>query len=133
MEIDITRFLAIEDPADYSASTAEIGPDAGRITWAAAMRFAAESDPPLLATEDRLDTFRDDMRACGAWEDAEINAWTPQECNALLCQRIAGDIREADLPPGPSESDWLEYEAAPDNRGTIYRGDDGRVWYYVGS
>lgn len=135
MEIDITRFVMAEEPADYSASVAELGPDAGRITWAAAVRYARETDPPLLSTPDQLDAFRDDMRGFGAWDDAEIDAWSAEECNALLAQRIAGDMRNGGLPPGPSDADWTEYEAEDNNgrSGNLYRGDDGRVWYCLGT
>lgn len=133
MEIDITEFFRTEEHSDYSASVAEKGPAAGRITWAAAMR-AADHPPVMLDTEDKLEAFRDHMRGFGAWDDAEIAAWTQQECNALFIQLVSGDIRECGIDT--LQPDWTDYEAgaqAGRHSGNFGPGDDGRVWYYLGS
>ena len=133
-ELDITGFIAIEDPAEYSASAAELGPEAGKIAWNNAMRRAGEC-APLLDTPDKLDAFRDHVRGFGAWEDEEIDAWGQAECEALLAQMIAADMREGDIAPGMSDAEWKEYEAGAEagrHSGRISRGDDGRVYYYIG-
>ena len=44
MNIDITTFFTEASPRDYSASAAELGQDAGRITWAHAIEDAPEYD-----------------------------------------------------------------------------------------
>ena len=56
-EINVTRFFRTAEPSDYSASVAELGTNAGRITWGNATREAAES--PLLTTEEEIEAMRD--------------------------------------------------------------------------
>ena len=132
MEIDITRFFEECAPRDYSASVAEIGQDAGAVTWAAACEDAPEF--ALLDTPEKRDAFRDYVRGFGAWTDAELSGWTDTELGALFLQLIAGDIREAGLDT--AAPDWAEYEAgaqAGRYSGNLYRGDAGRVYYYVGA
>lgn len=133
MDIDITRFFRTVEPSDFSASMAELGQNAGKITWNNAVHEAAEN--PLMTTEDELEEFREYMKGYGAWEDEEIMAWDMDKCNALLVQLVSGDMREGGLE-NPDEADWLEYEAGEKEglwNGNIYRGDDGRIYYYVGN
>ena len=132
MEIEVTDFFNQAAPMDYSASVAEIGQDAGAVTW----RHACEDAPdyPLLDTEEKRDAFRDHIRGFGAWDDAEIASWSDTELGALLLQCIAGDIREAGLDT--EAPDWSEYQAgaeAGQYSGRLFCGEDGRVYYYVGS
>lgn len=134
MELNITEFFNNAAPMDYSASVAEIGADAGRSTWRAAVEDAP--DWPLLDTDEKREAFRDHIRGFGAWDDVEIKAWSNRELTALCMQMIAGDIREAGLSPGSDDADWIVYEAranAGHCGGSIYRGDDGQVFYYIGS
>lgn len=108
---------------DFSASRAERGQNAGPETWANAKAEAAER--PILAADD-LDGFRDFMREFGAWEDEEIDAWDATECNALLVQMVAGDMRELEsLCPGDGIGgvDWDEAEKLA-HAGTI----SGRIY-----
>jgi hypothetical protein len=135
VEIDVTAFLR-EESSDYSASHAELGDNAGPITWQNAMRYATESRPPLLATSEALEAFRDDVEGYGAWSREEIDAWSPEKCNALFAQILAGAMRDGDLPPNPSEEDWAHYESevcAGCATGALYRGNDGRAYYYLGT
>lgn len=135
MEIDITDFFNECAPMDYSASRMELGQDAGRITWNAALGDAP--DYPLLDTEEKRAAFRGHVREFGAWEDAEIDGWTDAELTALLIQMIAGDIREADLDT--AAPDWPAYAElceAGQASGRLFGGPlstDGRVYYYVGT
>lgn len=117
MEVEVTHLVnRADDMAYYSASRAELGDDAGAVTWQNAMDcFDPENldaDPPLVSTEEQLQAARDWFAEFGAWEPEEIAAWNAQEVNALLLQFVAGDIREG------SDS--------------VYPGDDGRYWFYVG-
>jgi hypothetical protein len=133
MEINITRFFNEAAPMDYSASVAEIGRNAGPDTWRAAKDDAPDWN--FLDTDEKCQTFRDYCKGFGAWDDEERAAWSATECNALLIQMIAGDIREVpDMDP--LAWDWTFYNALVE-RGTIsgrlYRGDDGQIYYYVGS
>lgn len=114
MYVDITSLLADFDPKYYAASAAELGADAGRITWGNAVDRAESVD--LLDTAEKVDAFRSFVLGFGAWTEEEVDAWTSIERNALLIQFIAGDLREGD--PGrlclPAES------------------VDGRAYYYIG-
>lgn len=129
MELKITRLFKTINPKSYSASQAEIGPDAGAITW----NNAIDAAPTLLKTADHLRDFRHYMKGFGAWSDAEIKAWSKRECNALLLQLISGDIREADLDT--LAPDWVKYQAdseAGQISGRLFCGTDGEVYYYIG-
>lgn len=135
MELKITSFVTDSDPFNFSASAAELGQDAGKITWNNAKQEAADS--PLLNTDDELDALRDFARGFGAWDKKEIANWTKDECNALLIQFISGDLREASsLCPGdgPGDIDWIAYEELAQEgtaSGRIYlSGED--VYFYLG-
>ena len=131
MEIDITSFFNSANPCDYSASRFELGDNAGRITW----QNALEADSGLLDSPEKLEAFRDHVRGFGAWDDAEIAAWDRRECEALFVQMISGGMREAGLHSAMAEEDWQEYEAcaqAGEIPSNLFRGDDGRVYYYIG-
>lgn len=129
MELKITRLFKTINPKSYASSQAELGPDAGRITW----NNAIDAAPALLKTSIDLRAFRDYMHGFGAWPDAEIKAWSKRECNALLLQLISGDMREADLDT--KAPDWVKYQAdseAGQISGRLFCGTDGEVYYYIG-
>lgn len=132
MELDITQFFATAAPMDYSASVAEIGASAGQDTW----RAACEDSPdfPILDDEEKREAFRAFVRDAGAWSDDEIAEWSANELNALCIQWIAGDIREAGLDC--DSPDWDQYQQdseAGHVAGRLFRADDGRVYFYIGS
>lgn len=135
-EIDITEFFNSADfnPSYYSASIAEIGQDAGVITWQNSVDRSEEID--LLQDAEKREIFRRYIKTFGAWTDDEINVWTNVELNALLIQLIAGDIREAGLDV--NNPDWKEYEKGAESgrySGRLYGGSlsvDGRVYYSIG-
>lgn len=135
MEIDITDFFNECAPMDYSASVAEIGRDAGRVTWTAAVEDAP--DWPLLDTEEKRQAFRDHAAGFGAWSEEEIAAWSDDELTALFIQMVAGDIREAGLDT--AAPDWEQYEKDCEGgqaSGRLYGGPmstDGRIYYYLGT
>lgn len=129
MEIDITDFFNQCAPMDYSASCAELGDSAGADTWLAACDDAPEYN--MLDTAEKRQAFRDHVAGYGAWSDNEIAGFSDLELNALLIQFIAGDIREADLDG--TATDWEAYEADDSLAHNIGRGDDGRVYYYLGT
>lgn len=129
MEIDITDFFNNCAPMDYSASCAELGDSAGADTWRAACDDAPDYD--LLDSDEKRQAFREHIAGYGAWGADEIAGFSDLELNALLMQFIAGDIREADLDG--TATDWEAYEADDSQAHNIGRGDDGRVYYYLGS
>jgi hypothetical protein len=127
MEIDITSFFENAEPFKFSHSIAEGGRNAGPNTWRAALEEASAA--PLLTTPEQINALRDHMHGYGAWEDDEINAWPPQECNALFIQLVSSDMREADLDA--ETPDWDAYErGVKDGRfgGAIFRSAD-RIYY----
>ena len=131
MEIDITDFFNTCRPMDYSASIAEVGPDAGRSTWRAACDASGEYC--LLDTPDKLDAAREYFRGFGAWSADELAAMPDREVNALLLQFVAGDIRE--FSEDVTAWDWAVYDddaAAGRIGGNLFEGDDNRVYIYIG-
>lgn len=136
MYVDVTDLVETGEMFEFSASRMERGNNAGPETWANAKEEAAAR--PILAA-DQLPVFRDYMREFGAWDDAEIDAWDSVDCNALMVQLVAGDVREMEsLCPGdgPGGIDWQEAERLSQEgtiSGRMEPGDDGRIWYYAGS
>lgn len=131
MEINITEFFNTAAPIEFFASAAELGADAGAVTWAAAVT-AAETQYPLLKTAGEFSAFREFAAEFGAWTETEIAEWSEPECNALLIQLISADIREGDTG---SAWNWAEYDAlaqAGHCTSNLFLGDDGEVYYYVG-
>ncbi len=132
-ELDITDFFKNAAAADYSASRAEYGENAARITWSNALR----AEWQLLKTNEQREAFRGFVRSSGGWSAEEIAAWDDKELNALCVQWVSGDIREV---PGVSEGDWTDEEwkiyeecaqcGAVSSR--LYRADDGAVYFYIG-
>ena len=109
-EIDCTPLLASPgfDPWDCSNSVANLGRDAGELTWRASQQAA----PSLTLTEGQKEAFRDWVRSSGGWTREEIDMWPGAELTALCVQWVSGDIREGfgdDLPDDPAEWDWEGY------------------------
>lgn len=88
-EIDVSRILDA-DVEYMSASQAELGPAAGRITWDNCLAFAREHG---LVTDKNRDDVRDHFAAYGAWEREEIDAWDDVELSAMVWQEAAADMR----------------------------------------
>lgn len=131
-ELDITDFFYNACPRDYSASVAEIGQDAWRITWQAALD---DSDGyQLLRSDDDREAFREFVRGLGAWSDDEVAAWSDQELNTLCIQFVSGDMRE--VPGMPADGwDWDKYEQMVDEgicSSRLFRASDGHVYFYIG-
>ena len=139
MEINITQYVRETEHGDISASAAELGPDAGRITWENAKREA-----PMLATEDQLGALRSWALDSGGWNHEEVAAWDEAECNALFCQLVSGDWRELEslASDDNGDIDWARARELSE-AGTIgwclFRGDIpgsdgyGQIFYYLGS
>ena len=109
-EIDVSPLLASPgfDPGDCSNSVANLGQNAGALTWQASRRAASA----LVLSEGQKDAFRDFVRSSGGWDDEEIAAWDDAELTALCVQWIAGDIREGfgdGVSNDPAEWDWADY------------------------
>jgi hypothetical protein len=135
MEIDITKLFSEAPLRDYSASRAELGDDAARVTWGAACEDQEDWLPPLDA--DQIANVRRWLQGFGAWSADEIRAMSDDHVRALLLQFIAGDIREA-FPNGTDSPNWERYQADSEAGrigGRLFPArTDGRdcVYYYVG-
>jgi hypothetical protein len=139
MEIDITDFFKNAEPAEFSASRAELGDNVGRITWDNAKAEAASA--PLLTSDDELQALRDHAQSMGF--GADVQAYGAEECNALFIQLVSGDMRELEsLCMGDDgEINWTEARALSEQGtigGSIYPCDIeghesfGRIFYYLG-
>lgn len=131
--IDVTRLIDDCDPFDFSASKAERGQNAGPETWNNAVTEATERPLEI----DDPDGIRAWLKAFGAWEKEEIAKWSDAELGALVLQYAAGDLRELQsLHPGDGIG-GIDWEAAEDDiqeglvGGSIYPGDDGRLYVYL--
>lgn len=142
-ELDITLFVRVEEPAEFSASRVELGNDAAKITWGNAVEHAKntrlDNAAPWITAENR-DVFDAWVREFGAWDAKEIAAWSLDECNALLIQYISGDLRELEsLCFSETDEfgiDWGKAQKLSEEgaiSGNIYKGDDGKVYFYMGS
>lgn len=130
-ELDITDFFNQASPMDYSASVMEVGHDAGKQTWRAALE---DSDGyPLLTTDEDREDFRRYIRGFGAWDADEIAAMTNRELNALCIQMVSGDIREGDLDPDSDADSWKAYRQRSEDgevSGALYKEND-RIYYSI--
>ena len=127
MEIDITDWIAQTDPSMLSGSVAELGPQAGKITWQNSCDAVSDFNP--LPDADALQEFREWLKPWGAWSDDEIAAMSDTHLRALCLQWIAGDWRECF---GDAVPDWDEYETrAADGQcpSSFYQGDDGSIYW----
>ncbi len=134
MELNITAtFRAIRGNArKYSASQAELGSNAGAITWANANDAAKDMCP--LRTSDQMQAMREFVKDSGGWSAEEIAAFSDQELNALLVQWIAGDIRES-LGLDGARIDWPRYyrECETGRNPSRFFNSGRKVFFYLGS
>ena len=132
IELDITDFYYNSVPSDYSASRMELGDNAGAITWGHACEDAPDYN--LLDTDEKREEFKAYIWDFGAWTDEEINTRSSVELNALLMQLIAGDIRDG--PLADNSENWEGYQEwvnAGQCSGNLFKGDDERIYYYIGN
>jgi len=130
LEINITQFITETCPRDYSASCAEMGDNAGALTWSHAVEDSTEWN--FLDTEDKRDAFRAFVCELGGWTEAEIAAWSDVELNALCIQWIAGDIREClEWEVDDVWANYQEMAEAGQVNSNLYRAEDGSVYWSV--
>lgn len=108
LEIDVS-FLLENEASNFSASQAELGPNAGKITWA----NACEACHLINLTPEEILEAKKYIKTWGAWEDDEIDSWSEDETKALIVQYAAGDYREVEgccWDDGEMGIDWEAYE-----------------------
>lgn len=101
-----------QDCALLSASQAELGENAGQITWRNCVALAEQL--PLVTDENR-DDIREHFAAYGAWDRDEINAWSDTELSAMVWQEAAASMREFEEY---CDGDFERYERECE-RGTV--------------
>lgn len=102
-EIDVSQIWN-QDCGLLSDSAAELGENAGQITWHNCLALARRL--PLVTDENR-DDVRDYFRAYGAWDSDEIDAWTDTELSAMVWQEAAANMREFE---DYCDSDFAKYK-----------------------
>lgn len=130
MEIEITEQFedsqkGLVPSIQYCGSVAEIGRDAGRITW-----DNAKHSEYRYITEDNKETVLDYFLSYGAWEREEIA--DTETLNALLVQEIAHELRDfEDL----ADSNWMEFEKLSIEGVISARifSADNKTYIYIGS
>lgn len=131
-EIDVSPLPASPGfgPWDCSNSAANLGDQAGRLTWEASKR----SGRLLTLSEGQKEAFRDFVRSSGGWDEEETAAFSDTDLTALCVQWISGDVREGfgdDLPDDPAEWDWEDYNQQAERGSvpsTLYLHDGKLFW-----
>lgn len=134
MYIEITEFFNNGDHWHNSNSVANLGHNAGSITWNNAK---LESNEFMFVTEENKEEFQSYFKNFGAWPIEEIKAWDNIELNALLLQLISGDIIELEMfQDDKGQIDWQDVEEA-NEQGQIgcnlFKTEDNQFYYYIGS
>lgn len=126
MEIEITSLLET-NLFPFSHSRAEGGQEAGKNTWKAALK----GPRPLLSTPEEIQAFKEWTADFGAWDEAERNAWSDNEAQALFLQFIAGEVRVTGAD-SLDEIDWEAYEEgceAGQYASYFFKSDDGKIYF----
>ena len=131
-EIDVSPLLASPgfDPWNCCNSVANLGDQAGRLTWEA----SKQSAHLLTLSEGQKAAFRDFVRGSGGWTREEVEMWPDAKLTALCVQWISGDVRECfgdDLPDDPAKWDWEDYNERAERGSvpsTLYLSDGKLFW-----
>jgi hypothetical protein len=92
MELKITHMMKDADEMCFlSGSIAELGDNAGNLTWENSQRYAKEH---ALLSAEQIEEVRNYFQSYGAWNDEEIASWSIDDVQALVTQEIAAEIRE---------------------------------------
>lgn len=129
MELDVTHMVEdCDDMPMMSGSIAELGANAPKITWNNSVAYGAMH--PLLTTDDMKDEARAYFAGFGAWSREDIAAWSEAELQGIMCQDVAGAIREMEACESPE--DYEKRCEAGTCSGNLHRSAD-KWYFYVGS
>ena len=138
-EIDVTRLVFGHPGAsEFSANQAELGVNAGKITWANAMQEAKGESDRFLSDDAKLQDMRDWAEATGAWGGEHIAEWSDDELEALFIQLVSCDIRDAKID-GLCEGDEIDWESIEAHQreghisSNLVPAGDGRVYFLLES
>lgn len=130
MQLNVTHMVHdSDDMPNLSGSRAELGQNAGQITWGNSVAYGQKH--PLLTTGDMRDAARSYFQSFGAWSEEQIAAWSEDDLQGVMCQDVASAIRE--MTACDSMEDYQKRCEAGQCSGNLYRGDDGLWYFYVGS
>ena len=134
MEIDVTHMVnERQEMCLLSGSQAEWGGDAAKFTWDNSQRYAELH--PLIDTDEKHAAAVEYFEGFGAWDD--LDKWPREEINALATQHVAGSLREYELyADDEGDLDWDEIEKSQQGgriNSDIFRGDDGKFYFYMGT
>lgn len=82
------------DPCYLSGSAAELGDNAGQMTWRNCMARAKDTTALFRAAGVNYDELKAHFRSYGAWDDEEIEGWSKAGLRAMAIQEMAADYRE---------------------------------------
>jgi hypothetical protein len=95
IKADVSVMFAAREPWDCSNSIANLGDQAGRLTWECALEVAADAGKWLLSDRaDALAGIVEWAHDTGAWDEEETAKWSDEDCLALFVQNVASDLRE---------------------------------------
>lgn len=128
IKADVSVMFAAREPWDCSNSIANLGDQAGRLTWECALEVAADADKWLLSNRaDALAGIVEWAHDTGAWDEAETATWSEEECLALFVQNVASDLREhLDVDDNELETCVHTYETLDHDNNNNTRGH-----YYI--
>lgn len=130
MEIDVTVMLH-EDCSRISGSVAELGENAGKITWGNAVKLSEARDY-MFVNDTTRQAIRDHFAEYGAWDRSEINGWSDTDLNAIFLQDVASEVRQFEDLADSDWSEWVRLCEAGTVSGRLFGSDDGKAYYYVG-
>jgi len=95
IKADVSVMFSAREPWDCSNSQANLGDQAGRLTWECALEVAQSADKWLLSDRaEACEGMQEWARETGAWDREEIAGWSDEECLALFVQNLASELRE---------------------------------------
>jgi hypothetical protein len=95
IKANVSEMFATREPWDCSNSQANLGDQAGRLTWQCALEVAERADKWLLSDRvEACESMQNWARETGGWDREEIAAWSDEECLALFVQNVASELRE---------------------------------------
>lgn len=150
LTVKITKLFArLSEAGDgtgrcYSASQAELGPDAASITWENCRRDGTahlrDLTDAAVGWDDFHDPVRDYAKSFGAWPKEEIDTWSQTDLHAFLLQDVAAAVREWDLvnaafcpitEPGDAWAYYQKEGEAGSVSGRLGLGENGTDVYYT--
>ncbi len=135
---NLDRMFLGNEPWDCSNSAANLGDQAGRLTWMCAMSVAAAHESWLVSPlADAVDGMKEWAGEAGAWDRDEIEEWSNVEALAIFVQNVAGELRllgADDLEIAECVLEYREQKGPEEILGHYYTTDDNqnRVDYYTG-